>query len=730
MQFLLFVTASIGAAQDSSTDNASMVPSMSLTQFQTVLQTFLDDELAVVVDGLASASDGFDLADEGYMTSVDDESNDELNATVLSTEFMLDNMLKNRVSFVETDSNGQRRRVLKNHHHRHSNHKHSKSDKSAQTPEAPHKRGRFVDVDPSSIPVEVNATWDGIISHAWDMAKLSAKPAKGPSKVRVSERRSRTSSADSSDSDESMDNLFEDSDELVLNWSDETETLFLICHSSQQELDGNSHLKEILTAAGKDVNVLDTNESFEVVHSSPLLTCIILSMPPTHAWNIAQRGSTRADNTSIHIAPWVDVMKISPEVFDQIVTVDERVTNDSSSEHSKERGLRNFRRVQDNFTEILDDKDSLFWVAKSDSNASSMEKKYIVFSLFSSSTLEDANNVIQSLVEMATVGQRRRRTTSEDVYESDLSISDAFSISGARVNGSSKLASSSVHHWSRLLQSGLESENGCSELFENTSIQPSLVKSSYEFLLSPDDTMSSTLFTACVASAVAGIAVNARVLNVGIVPKEVELDNHKAQWVLQGSMVKADDSTSWRLPFFDAGLKGQGQIVSVSDTGLDTENCYFKDARGNGNIFTKWDTSRRKVVRYDVSPRGGDSSDAYKGHGSHVVGTLTGRNIRGKMGNGDDPKEGMAPAAKVHFFDIGLGSVSYLSYRLIAQSVVSNTLFYKCTIFTGMLSMILAKLGLIHFTKMAEIGEQKWHLVAGVLGIERRMIGCAGFMIN
>ena len=655
MHFLLLATASFGSAQDSSTANAPSVPSMSLTQFQTVLRTFLDDELAVVVDGLASAGNGFHLVDEGYITADDDKSNIELNDVISDTESMLDNMLKNRISSVETDSSGQRRRVLKNHHHRHHNHKNSKSDKSAPTPDAPHQRGRFIDIDPSSIPVEVNATWDGIISHAWDMAKLAAKPDKGPSKVHRSEKRSRGSSADSIDAGESMESLFDDSDELVLDWSDETETLFLICHSSQQELDGNNHLKEILTAAGKDLNVLDTTESFEVVHSSPLLTCIILSMPPTHAWNIAQRGSTGDDNSSIHVAPWVDVMKISPEVFDQIVTIDESATNDSIEEHSRERGLRNFRRVLENSTEVMDDEESLFWVTNPDSNVNSMENKYIVFSLSSPSTLDDAHDVVQSLVEMATVGQRKRRMSSNGLQKNDLSISDAFSITGATVNRGKKLPSSSVHHWSRLLQSGLESDTGCSALFESISLQASLVKSSYEFLLIPDETMSSTLFTACVASAVAGLAVNARVLNVGIVPKQVELDNHKAQWVLQGSMFKDDDSTSWRLPFFDAGLKGQGQIVSVSDTGLDTDNCYFKDARGNGNIFTKWDTSRRKVVRYDVSPRGGDSSDAYKGHGSHVVGTLTGRNIRGKMGNGDDPKEGMAPASKVHFFDIGLG---------------------------------------------------------------------------
>jgi hypothetical protein len=31
-------------------------------------------------------------------------------------------------------------------------------------------------------------------------------------------------------------------------------------------------------------------------------------------------------------------------------------------------------------------------------------------------------------------------------------------------------------------------------------------------------------------------------------------------------------------PFFDVGLSGEGQIVAVSDTGIDEDNCYFWDA--------------------------------------------------------------------------------------------------------------------------------------------------------
>ena len=642
---LLVLTAAFGyvssiQAQEDSTDEVQKVPpSMSLIQFQKVLRTFLDDELAIVVDELNvdNESNDYTAADNG-------NSSVELK-NITETE-SLDIMMRNRISFIEADANGRHRRILKNHHHRH---KHGKSGKDAP---APHQRGRFADVDPSSIPTEVNSTWDGIISHAWNMAKRSSKSGKGITKAsgRNKGKRSRASGAASEDMNESAGNLFEDSDELITDWSDETGALFLVCHSSQLGLDGNDHLKEILTAAGKDFNVIGSAESFEVVHSSPSLTCVILSVQPTVAWNIAEREATSSSDASIYIVPWVDVMKISPEVLDEILSIDENDIYDSVT-GLKQRGLRNFRRTQANNTEEAND-DYLMW--SSDPSVSATENNYVVFSLIPPSTVGDAYTVIESMIEMAKVGQRRRRMASDHTRKREISITDAFSITG--FNSDKDSLSSSAHYWSRLLENGLESNNECIAIFEGISLQPSLMKSSYEFLLTPTDRNTNpTTHAACVASAIAGLSVHPLVINVGIVPKQVELHNAKAQWVLQGSVVKANDDTSWRRPFFDSGLRGQGQIVSVSDTGLDVDSCYFKDARGNGDIFNTWDRSRRKVVRYDVSQRGGDVQDAYKGHGTHVVGTLGGKHVRGRMGDGDDSKEGIAPAAKVHFFDIGLG---------------------------------------------------------------------------
>jgi hypothetical protein len=64
--------------------------------------------------------------------------------------------------------------------------------------------------------------------------------------------------------------------------------------------------------------------------------------------------------------------------------------------------------------------------------------------------------------------------------------------------------------------------------------------------------------------------------------------------------------------------------------------------------FLQWNTSQRKILRYDNDQYGGDLFDVMNGHGTHVSATIIGSHINGI---GAD-KEGIAPAATAHFFDI------------------------------------------------------------------------------
>ena len=102
--------------------------------------------------------------------------------------------------------------------------------------------------------------------------------------------------------------------------------------------------------------------------------------------------------------------------------------------------------------------------------------------------------------------------------------------------------------------------------------------------------------------------------------------------------------------YSNAGLDGRGVVVGISDTGIDEFSCYFRDPKGrvprSSPLHPITDHSFRKVIQYvNFSGSGGDFS---AGHGSHVAGTVAGDSL------GDDNiYRGMAPAAKLAFFDIG-----------------------------------------------------------------------------
>jgi len=124
---------------------------------------------------------------------------------------------------------------------------------------------------------------------------------------------------------------------------------------------------------------------------------------------------------------------------------------------------------------------------------------------------------------------------------------------------------------------------------------------------------------------------------------EVRVFNHIASTVLQvgsGGRGKREDDPSKR-PFWAQGLTGQGEIVGVGDTGLDTKSCFFWDP--NHDVGYEHD----KVIGY----RGFADYEDTSGHGTHVCGSIAGR-----AGNdsGYSSYNGMAPDAKLAFTDLGL----------------------------------------------------------------------------
>lgn len=101
-----------------------------------------------------------------------------------------------------------------------------------------------------------------------------------------------------------------------------------------------------------------------------------------------------------------------------------------------------------------------------------------------------------------------------------------------------------------------------------------------------------------------------------------------------------------------AALTGAGQIIGVSDTGIDMSSCYFYDP-DTKPPYTKTGAStsaHRKLVQYYTFV---DASDDDESHGTHVSGTILGKAYSAKA-YGDFVKyNGMVTEAKIAFFDIG-----------------------------------------------------------------------------
>lgn len=132
--------------------------------------------------------------------------------------------------------------------------------------------------------------------------------------------------------------------------------------------------------------------------------------------------------------------------------------------------------------------------------------------------------------------------------------------------------------------------------------------------------------------------------------------NDDSTWVGQAGLEREDET-----PIFDRGLRGEGQIVAVLDTGIDADMCFFREEDGplppaqQGFGTGSPDFSRRKIPivsflwEQDSPADPGDWDD--QGHGTHVAGTIAGDDLAtiGRRDAGD----GMAPAAQLVVQDGG-----------------------------------------------------------------------------
>ncbi len=133
----------------------------------------------------------------------------------------------------------------------------------------------------------------------------------------------------------------------------------------------------------------------------------------------------------------------------------------------------------------------------------------------------------------------------------------------------------------------------------------------------------------------------------------VRLRNSQSVW-------RCQTGTIGETAVFDHGLRGEGQVVGIIDTGLDIDHCQFRDDEHglpalNDDSGIAVSPSHRKVMAVDFYwdadwPDPGPGSWDDQGHGSHVAGSVAGD--EGADGQ-HQHVDGMAPAARLVIQDGG-----------------------------------------------------------------------------
>lgn len=137
--------------------------------------------------------------------------------------------------------------------------------------------------------------------------------------------------------------------------------------------------------------------------------------------------------------------------------------------------------------------------------------------------------------------------------------------------------------------------------------------------------------------------------------------NYGSTWLLQ-----SDDATLKTTSLFDAGITGFGQIYGTADSGLDVDACQFRYSADAGAVTLSNTTQppqvnitnpTNKVMAYYVVSGSTAYDDGAGGfHGTGTTGCAVGdnyANLATQTDPGIDHSDGMAPAAKVVFQDVG-----------------------------------------------------------------------------
>jgi len=391
---------------------------------------------------------------------------------------------------------------------------------------------------------EIEIFWDHVINHGWHLSEAQD---------RIHDANIRRKLAGS--------NTTEQNDSSV---EKESVLPFVVCSRTPLLQSGAQRLPPMLqfTGAAEKDTIIVSNDDEQ--------TCFII---PT-TFKKAKFVDAAISNDEYVIVPFTDLMKISSSTISQILSKEWSVPTPAAR-------LKEILRRGD---------DASDWeriIRISFLTGHSQEQS-------ESSLTQKASQVLRDIKSSGQAGHtaRRRRleTNSTALSERILTISDSFSLTSSlstqhkTPRRMQALSSSRMPFFSRALESGIEASHFCDTMFNTLSIRAILEGNGVDIVLNPiehttkshalqdGDIESSASNINCVISLVIGLSAHPSVANIEL-DLPVTPDDYESQWITQSNI-------QGRRPFFQSGLTGKGQIVSVTDSGLDINHKFFGPTNG------------------------------------------------------------------------------------------------------------------------------------------------------
>lgn len=428
--------------------------------------------------------------------------------------------------------------------------------------------------DSSNTYEELNHLWNGIVTHGWKTAKH------GENRI--------------------LHGITEESRNHP----------FIVCNRSLQS--GRQRSNDLIDSVKIHM------EDLIVVYNDHKQTCYHIFT--THSNALTLKDSVSDDEVSI--APMTDILKIAVGTFDTI-SEDYWIPKFSSA---KSDSWERVVRIAFSAGERVDDS-------------------------MNNNALSKANQIIENIKQLGGNGaESRRRKLKNEGHESYASIFTSFSLTAMSFSSqdehSRHLAVVKDSIWEESLSGGMEASHGCVEMFDSMKVVAHSDNQGFDIILNPSDKDVSEQPSDRISDSVGSKASSASNINcvrsliiaLSTQPSVVaiEVDTPIRENDLQSSWISESKIENER-PFNAAGLNGKSQIVSIADSGIDTNHRYFQ---GDG-----------KIVNYVTTY--GDGEEMKGGHGTSVAAIVAGYSSANDEGNG------IAEGASLNVIDMQVGNGMY-----------------------------------------------------------------------